>query len=151
MRIDGISSIMPRHIMPAIDAAVPLANIAAKTFQEASKAGNSSTPAIEQQAQPQVAATPQAMGSVQMLVAVSSVTPAEEKRKVQVALARKGLDALDRLHREMLSGKASKSTLESLKQWLDDMPDPDDEKMNKFFKDIELRVRVEMAKFDLEA
>jgi Class II flagellar assembly regulator len=153
MQMNGISTINARQMLSVLDRAMPLALMESALLKESGAAKLPvATPApVEVPVQQQLPATPQTLGSVQVLVTVSTLNPAEERRRVIVAQAKKGLDALDRLHREMLSGKASKASLSALQQWVADMPESDDPKMVSFFKDIELRVRVELAKFDLEA
>ena len=152
MRIDGINAFQMRQALPALDAAVSMATITAKVLQQATETAKGATPQIETPVQQQVPATPQQnLGSLSMLVALSSLTPSDERKRTQLSQARKGLDGLDKLHREMLSGQTNKSTLSSLQEWLKEMPESDDEKLAQFFKDIELRVRVELAKFDFEA
>lgn len=153
MRIDGINAFQPRQVLPTLDAAVSMANITAKVLQQATEtAKTAANPQIEAPVQQQVPATPQQnLGSLSMLVALSSLTPSDERKRTQLSQARKGLDGLDKLHREMLSGQTNKTTLNALQEWLKEMPESDDEKLAQFFKDIELRVRVELAKFDFEA
>jgi hypothetical protein len=93
---------------------------------------------------------PHTIASLQMLVAASSLGPADERRRAQIAKARHGLDGLDRLHREMLSGAASRASLVNLATWLQDQPQSEDPKFTQLFEELELRVRVELAKFDIE-
>ncbi|MBB6124317.1 flagellar assembly protein FliX [Sphingobium subterraneum] len=99
--------------------------------------------------------SPTTLGSIQMLVALAAVSPTEERRRIQSAQARQGLDTLDRLHRELLSGRANRATLDQLAQWLQTRPDatrlrPDDPKFAALLDDIDLRIRVELAKFAVE-
>jgi hypothetical protein len=140
--------------------AMPLANIADRLLG-AVKDGMSSSAQVavlpSSLASP-VPASPQALGSVQMLVALAAVTPQEERRRMLVAQARRGLDGLERLHGELLSGDVGGKTLEALTQWAREGQDGGisqaiaggDPKFAALLHDIDMRVRVELAKFDIE-
>lgn len=144
MRIDGINRVGARQLVPALDGALT----GPRALREP-RATSASALAIREQPQP-VATNPQAMTSVQMLVAVSALGPTDERHRMQMAEARKGLDILERLHREMLSGVAGRVTLAAVAEWVAGRPESDDPKLASFIADIDLRAQVELAKFGLE-
>ena len=144
MRIDGINRDVARQLVPAREGA-----LTGPTALRESPAAPEGALAAREAPQPH-ATNPQAMTSVQMLVAVSALGPVDERRRMQMAQARKGLDMLGQLHREMLSGVAGRVTLEALAQWVAERPESDDPKLSAFIADIDLRAQVELAKFDIE-
>lgn len=155
MRIEGINMIAPKQVMAALDPFGPASSAVARMARDAAAVTGAAAVLADEGANVPLAspvgAGPQPLGSVQMLVAISALNPADEARRTHVAQARKGLDALDRLHREMLSGRARKGTLDDLAQWVAHRPQVDDPALADMMRDIELRVRVELAKFNMEA
>lgn len=89
--------------------------------------------------------------SVEMLVALASVDPAVERRRKLAAEADRGLALLERLHEESLGGGVLPERLEQLSAWVAGFAVPDDPELASVAQDIELRVRVELAKHDLRA
>lgn len=103
-------------------------------------------------AQPAVSGTAAPpMPSVQMLVALAAGDPGVERRRRQAADAERGLNALDRLHTELLSGTPSVARLREIAEWSQSFAMPDDAVLRGILSEIDLRVRVELAKFDVEA
>lgn len=94
---------------------------------------------------------PPAATSVQMLVALSAAEPAAERRRRSAAGADKGLRQLESLHRELLQGGAAMGRLRELGEWAAALTLPDDPLLAGIARDIELRVRVELAKHELLA
>lgn len=89
--------------------------------------------------------------SVEMLVALASVDPVVERRRKLAAEADRGLALLERLHEESLGGGVLPERLEQLSAWVASFAVPDDPELASVAQDIELRVRVELAKHDLRA
>jgi Class II flagellar assembly regulator len=155
--LDGVNGVGPRAAAPLPVRTLP--NVVALTGRLLDAGSGEMArlaQGIESAPPAPMSAIPQTLGSVQMLVALAAVAPSEERRRAQVAEARRGLDVLDRLHHELLSGAAKGTTLDALSLWLKQRPDAqamtaDDPKLAALFDEIELRVRVELAKFDIEA
>ena len=101
---------------------------------------------------PQVPAnqTAQPFGSVNMLVALAASDPDRERRRRMALPAREGLDLLEDLHTEIVTGNPSPARLAKLAAWVRDVPVPEDETLAGLLAEIELRVRVELAKLDVE-
>ena len=134
--------------------AAALTKMADRVLGAAKDNAQASAPPQPNPAAPQLASSPQILGSLQTLVALAALTPLEERRRMQVEQAKRGLDGLDKLHKGLLSGAVDPETLDTLAEWartnkghvtLDDDP-----KFAALFRDIELRVRVELAKFNME-
>jgi|GEM_PF-2698485 len=141
---------LARNVLPATQLADTLLGV----VRQATASGEQAAPAAAP-APTHMPANPQALSSVQMLVAIAALSPQEERRKTQVDQARRGLDGLDQLHRELLSGEVSPATLNLLTQWVQDekpfaLADEEDPKFAALFHEIDLRVRVELAKFNIE-
>lgn len=88
--------------------------------------------------------------SVQMLVALAAANPAIERRRKEAAKADRGLDLLERLHGELLAGVATPARLREVADWAQTMDTPEDPVLAAIVRDIDLRVRVELAKYDVE-
>ncbi len=136
MRVDGISPVVLRGILAALPKAVP-------EFGLRESEPHAAQPRAAQHAAPGP--------SVEMLVALSVAEPAVERRRRAAAGASKGLDMLDRLHRELLSGTASPEGLRSLADWVATAEAPQDPALAALWREIDVRVRVELAKFDVQA
>ena len=110
----------------------------------------------EEQAAPTTQTTPpatppaQSFNSVQMLVTVAAADPDRERRRQMAEDGRRGLDQLEALYTELLAGQPSQARLEQLIQWVRETETPEDPVLASIMSEIELRVRVELAKFDIE-
>ncbi|MES1973631.1 MAG: flagellar assembly protein FliX [Pseudomonadota bacterium] len=135
MRIDGLSLPLARSLLAALPKAVPsFALIEGET----------------RPAQPMTAAPTCSMTSVQMLVTLAAAQDGVERRRRVAREASRGLDALDRLHDEMLAGAPSIERLREIAHWAQSAEAPEDPALAKIFREIDLRVRVELAKYDVE-
>ncbi len=105
---------------------------------------------IAQAPQPQVNPQPgQPLGSLQMVLALAAFDPEREKRRQMAERGMRGLDQLEDLHRELMTGDPSPQRLLELTEWVRDSEMPSDPKLASIFSDIELRVQVELAKLDV--
>ena len=89
--------------------------------------------------------------SVAMLVTLAAADPAIERRRKQAIDAQRGIDMLDQLHRELVAGVVSPVRLRAIVEWSETFERSDDPALAAILSDIELRVRVELAKLDLQA
>lgn len=94
---------------------------------------------------------PQAATSVQMLIAMAAATPASEERRRIAAETERGLSMLERLHAELAGGVAAPERLEELAAWSESFEAPDDPQLAGLAREVELRVRVEIAKHEMRA
>lgn len=92
----------------------------------------------------------QPLGSVQMLVTLAGFDPARERRRQMAEKGQAGLDALAALHAELLLGEPTPERLDKLAQWIEQADRPTDPVLADIMAEIELRVRVELAKLDIE-
>mgnify|MGYP005991040705 FL=1 len=92
----------------------------------------------------------QPLGSVQMLVTLAAYDPDRERRRQMAEQGCDGLDALEALQVELATGEVTPERLEQLAEWVAQVEQPADPVLAEIIADIELRVRVELAKFDIE-
>lgn len=85
--------------------------------------------------------------SVATLVALSAVPRGEEQRRELVRRAADGLDRLERLQRRWLAAGQGGS-LSALEDWLKEREPSDDPALDALLDEMELRVRLELAKSD---
>ncbi|AXK43689.1 flagellar assembly protein FliX [Erythrobacter aureus] len=104
-------------------------------------------PAPSATAQPQPG---QPLGSLQMVLTLAAFDPEREKRRQMAERGRRGLDQLEALQRELMAGEPTPERLEQLIEWVKNAEAPSDPNLASIFSDIELRVRVELAKLDIE-
>ena len=88
--------------------------------------------------------------SVEMLVALASVDPVVERRRKMATDAERGLALLERLHQEAMDGEILPERLAQLSEWAASFTLPADPALARVAQDIELRVRVELAKHDIQ-
>jgi hypothetical protein len=89
--------------------------------------------------------------SVAMLVTLAAADPAIERRRKQSVDAQRGIDQLDSLHRELVAGVVSPARLEAIVEWSESFETSDDPTLASILADIDVRVRVELAKLDMQA
>lgn len=87
--------------------------------------------------------------SVQMLVALAATEPTVERRRRLAEGTDRGLALLEQLHAELVAGTPAPERLQELLEWSESFETPDDPQLATVAREIELRVRVEMAKHDL--
>jgi hypothetical protein len=138
VRIDGVNAILPRLLVQAIGRAAP-----------AMASLNERTPPPDTALQPNALANP-AIGSVQMLVAMSAATPAEERRRRVLQRATRGLDALAALDAATMIDAPREAVVETLADWSRELHEAGEPALDALMAEIELRVRVELAKYDRE-
>jgi hypothetical protein len=140
VRIDNLTPLMARSLLAALPKAAPGFSAAAEE----------AAPARQMPLQGPASAHP--VPSVAMLVTLAAADPAIERRRKIAAQAEKGVDALDRLHKEVLAGTPKVERLQEILEWSQSFDVPDDEPvLAQILADIDLRVRVELAKFDVQA
>lgn len=92
----------------------------------------------------------QPLGTVQMLVTLAAYDPDRERRRQMAEQGANGLDELEALQVELATGDVTPARLEQLAEWVSHVEQPDDPVLAGIIAEIELRVRVELAKFDIE-
>lgn len=137
MRIDSLSPIMARNLLAALPKSMAGAVIAT---QEAST--------LPQQPLAMPGAVPST--SVQALVAIALNNPVAERRRKQARDAERGIDALDRLHKELVAGTPNVARLREIAAWSEAVPTPEEPALAQLMRDVDLRVRVELAKLDIQ-
>ena len=89
--------------------------------------------------------------SVAMLIAMAANDPVVERRRKLAEETDRGLSMLERLHRDLATGEPTPERLEEMAAWVEGFTPPDDPALGPVAREIELRVRVELAKHDLRA
>lgn len=87
------------------------------------------------------------MQSVAMLVTIAAATP-EERRKAGITQTGEGLSRLEALHKELVAGVVGPQRLLALREWTRRRSRPDDPALAAIMDEVELRILVELAKFD---
>ncbi|MBW4330413.1 flagellar assembly protein FliX [Stakelama sp. CBK3Z-3] len=91
----------------------------------------------------------QAATSVQVLIAVAAMNESpQQRRKQEAKRVDKGLGLLERLHDASLGGASEAEVLEALEQWVAEFSMPDNPQLQQLARDVELRVKVELARHD---
>ncbi|QIG79701.1 flagellar assembly protein FliX [Stakelama tenebrarum] len=106
--------------------------------------------AVAAHPQPQAAPTAQPMPTVAMLVTLAAADPTIERRRREAKKAGEGLEMLETVHRELLAGTLDECALQDLAEWARAIDTPEDPVLAEIMRDIDLRVRVELAKYDVE-
>lgn len=152
--IGPVSNALSAQAANLLREALPVAKLVDTLAATVKQVGGETAQAAAASSVQAVSPAVQALGNVQMLVAISALSPQEERRRMQADHARRALDSLDKLHGELLDGMVDPATLKQLVAWLgQDLAEAsvgDDPKFDALMHDIELRVRVELAKFDIE-
>ena len=145
MRIDGITPLLQSMLADARTRdgfALPAATTPAAA---ASEAPPSTPPPV----------VPTSATSVQMMVALAAVDPVSERRRKISVDADRGLTLLERLRDDLAHGAAPPERVRELATWVEAFVVPDDPavppELAQVARDIEVRVRVELAKLDLNA
>lgn len=86
--------------------------------------------------------------SVEMLVTLATAEPSIERRRRVAADAERGLRALESLDRALAAGLPPVERLEEVAAWAAEEHAPQDPELATLLKDIELRVRIELAKHE---
>ncbi len=138
MRIDNLTPLMARSLLAALPKAA------------------AGFPIVEEElaARPmplQGTGTNQPVPNVAMLVTLAAADPSIERRRKQAVDAERGLNALDKLHKELATGTPSIERLREIVEWSENFEASDDPVLAGILSDIELRVRVELAKVDVQA
>ncbi|TGX54409.1 flagellar trans-acting factor FliX [Sphingomonas gei] len=95
--------------------------------------------------------TTQPVPTVAMLVTLAAADPSIERRRKQAVDAERGINALDKLHKEIATGTPSVERLREIVEWSENLEPSDDPVLAGILSDIDLRVRVELAKVDVQA
>lgn len=138
MRIGGVPQILQRALVAGMKS-VPAVQAAQQAVRTASG---------EVSAQPAPSMPP--AHSVEMLVALSAAMPQSERTRQQAKYAERGLDRLEALRKALLRGTAKREELDELVEWVGERPKPEDSEFSELFNELEVRVRVELAKLDVE-
>lgn len=137
MRIDSLSPLLARSLLAALPKVAP-------GFPRIGDDANAQP--MPHMSGPGAVPAP----SVEMLVTLSAANPGIERRRRLAQEAGRGIDALDRLHKELVAGVASPAHLQEIAEWSQSFETPDDPVLASLLSDIDLRVRVELAKHDIQ-
>lgn len=140
MRITGLPPAMQQSLLSA------LAKVGDNITAAAAKGTEVRPAAI---LPPAVPATPSPATSVEMLVTLAAAEPTIERRRRMAKAADNGLSLLERLHTELLTGTLPVERIDELVEWSETFDLPDDPELAAIAREIELRVRVEIAKHEL--
>jgi len=83
-----------------------------------------------------------------LLAAATALETPKDKRRREARPAARGLEILEQLHAAQVKGLPDEAALDALSQWAALFEVPDDPELAEIARDIELRVRVELAKHD---
>jgi hypothetical protein len=89
--------------------------------------------------------------SVEMLVTLATAEPAIERRRRAAVEADRGLRALERLDMALAAGLPAAEPLQEVAAWSATKHAPQDAALAAIYSEIEMRVRIELAKHDITA
>ncbi len=89
--------------------------------------------------------------SVEMLVTLATAEPAIERRRRAAAEADRGLRALERLDMALAAGLPAVGPLQEVAAWSAAQHAAQDPELAAIYSEIEMRVRIELAKHDITA
>lgn len=139
MHISPLSTLLQQQLLSAL----PKAEAAA--FRVLPTGAEPPAPAATHHPQPALLPAT----SVQMLVQMAAADPAVERRRKIAENAGRGLALLERLDAETRVRPAAVEPLDALRDWLQSFEAPDDPQLAALMQEIELRVKVELAKHEL--
>jgi hypothetical protein len=138
MRIEGTTTALRQALLAALPAA-------GEAFRKASATADLGLPATP----PPIPLQATPATSVQMLVALAAIDSAVEKRRKAAVQADRGLTLLEQLDAAIAAGEAVEpAQMAALADWAADFARPDDPLLAPIAEAIELRVRVELARYD---
>ena len=135
VRVDSLSPMMTRSLM----AALPRMPSTFPVAEEAPVHGQAT------------AAAPGPATSVEMLVTLGATGSPVERRRLMARQAPRGLESLERLHAELLTGTVAPARLREIAAWSASLETSEDATLATIQSENNLRVRVELSKFDIEA
>lgn len=135
MRIESVSPIMTRSLVAGLP----------KALSELVLSDGPATPHIAQ-----VATANVPIPTLQMLVVLAATDNGVERRRRMAADADKGLKLLELLHGELVAAGPNPTRLREIAAWAQVVETPEDSTLAAIMREIDVRVRVELAKFDLE-
>jgi hypothetical protein len=137
LRIDGLAPVLQQALL----AALPKGGDAFRSPTPVPEASVPQAPAVT---------IPGPATSVQMLVALATPEPVIDRRRKVTERAEKGLALLERVHAALAIGPPpDREQLQDLIDWSESFETPDDPALAELAREIELRVRVEIAKLEL--
>ena len=139
MRIAGLPPAMQQGLLAALAKA-------GEDFTTAVKAAETRAGAVLPAPAPPTA---QPATSVEMLVALAAAEPPVERRRKMAEATNRGLALLERLHAELLAGGLEPELVEELVEWSESFQAPENPELAALASEIEVRVRVELAKHEL--
>lgn len=139
MRIAGLPPAMQQGLLAALTKA-------GEDFTTAVKVAETRAGAVLPAPAP---STAQPATSVEMLVALAAAEPPVERRRKMAEATNRGLALLERLHAELLAGGLEPELVEELVEWSESFQAPENPELAALASEIEVRVRVELAKHEL--
>jgi hypothetical protein len=139
MRIAGLPPAMQQGLLAALAKAGEDFTSAVKVVE--TRAGAALPPTVAPLAQPAT--------SVEMLVALAAAEPLVERRRKMAEATNRGLALLEQLHAELLAGALEPELVEELVEWSESFQAPENPQLAALASEIEVRVRVELAKHEM--